>query len=79
MRFCEETTSLLMMYVRRVSARLEDSGQYKVRAHNEAGEAVSLASLNVFEPPTSITESCELSQNIIENKVKYNTSCYRKV
>lgn len=52
------------------SARFEDGGQYKVKAHNEAGEAVSLAPLNVFEPPPSIVDSCKFSESYIGSKVR---------
>lgn len=41
-----------------------------MKAHNEAGEAVSLAPLNVFEPPPLITDNCNFSESYIGSKVR---------
>lgn len=51
-------------------ARYEDSGQYKAKASNEAGEAVSIATLHIFEPPTNVTDGCQISQDSVESTVR---------
>lgn len=51
-------------------ARFEDIGQYKAKASNDAGEAVSIATLHIFEPPKNVTDGCQISQDSVESTVR---------